>query len=74
MPITPTKTLIVTIGEEGVPVIGEPVRLINPDGTPFGGVRKQAAEAPLDAASELPAVTAKVNAILAKLKTSGLLA
>lgn len=37
MPVTPTKTLIVQTGENGVPVLAEPVRLVNPDGTDFTG-------------------------------------
>ncbi len=37
MPVTPTKTLIVQTGENGVPVLAKPVRLVNPDGTDFTG-------------------------------------
>lgn len=37
MSVTPVKTLIVHAGEGGVPVLAEPVRLVNPDGTPFTG-------------------------------------
>lgn len=33
MATTPTKTLVVTTGDAGVPVLAEPVRLVNPDGT-----------------------------------------
>lgn len=37
MSVTPVKTLIVQPDDSGVPVLAEPVRLINPDGTPFTG-------------------------------------
>ena len=37
MSVTPVKTLVVHTGEGGVPVLAEPVRLVNPDGTPFTG-------------------------------------
>ena len=37
MSVTPVKTLVVHTGEGGVPVLPEPVRLVNPDGTPFTG-------------------------------------
>ncbi|MCH9275671.1 hypothetical protein JS533_005205 [Bifidobacterium amazonense] len=37
MPVTPVKTLVVQTSENGAPVLAEPVRLVNPDGTPFTG-------------------------------------
>lgn len=42
MAVAPTKTLVVQAGESGVPVLAEPVRLVNPDGSdwapaPAGG-------------------------------------
>lgn len=37
MSVTPVKTLVVQTGDDGVPVLAEPVRLLNPDGTPFTG-------------------------------------
>ncbi|OZG57007.1 hypothetical protein BTIS_1669 [Bifidobacterium tissieri] len=37
MSVTPVKTLVVHTGEGVVPVLAEPVRLVNPDGTPFTG-------------------------------------
>lgn len=35
MPVAPVKTLVVQTGEGGVPVLAEPVRLVNEDGTTF---------------------------------------
>lgn len=103
MTIAPTKRLVVQAGENGVPVLAEPVVLVNPDGTPFagaptaiswndvigkpetfpvaaaasnawGGVKKQAAEAPLADGADAAAIGTKVNAILTKLTASGLFA
>ncbi|KFI49748.1 hypothetical protein [Bifidobacterium biavatii] len=37
MSVAPVKTLVVQTGDDGVPVLAEPVRLLNPDGTPFTG-------------------------------------
>lgn len=43
MSVAPVKTLVVTTGDDGTPVLAEPIRLVNPDGTPFKGATAPAA-------------------------------
>ena len=58
IPIAPTKTLVVTTSADGTPVLAEPVRLVNEDGTPF----KPGSDAPTTIPQGALAATAPLTA------------
>ncbi|NEG54754.1 hypothetical protein [Bifidobacterium platyrrhinorum] len=61
MSVTPVKTLVVQTGDSGVPVLAEPVRLINPDGTPFTGASAAVTVDTLSGASSIGKAVMKAS-------------
>ena len=70
MPVTPVKTLIVQTSENGVPVLAEPVRLVNPDGTDFTGSATTSVDT-LEGATEIGRTVLKASDAAAVRKAIG---